>query len=272
MDKVDRLGWAASSNFLVNGRYVGVRSDSGATDAFVRALLRAYVADTDEQPRPNYGLRLTDPAATGRRELSTAFRSSLLTCRSRDPGRAARAMVRAVAHHTGAVPLDGCLVVQAVVLARDGRAVLAPWPLLSRLDRAGAVLARAGVAAADHDIALIDAASGQLVVPEIALEVDWSALAPFAGARSGPTEPPVLAPGRYDIVATTFLMPPEVHEDFPPAVAVVGTARNVVYRGVTPREMVEALAGLFTSARALPVDLIDPARTAARLVGLFDVA
>lgn len=194
---MDRLGWAATSTFRVGEYLVGVRSDSEATDALVRRLLAANLVDGPVAP-PNYSLVLSTPNGGGQRGLSQLFRSSTAVVRTR---RRRRALLGLLAWLEGHTPADGSLLqLRAIATVGPQGAVLAPWALISSLEKLQPRLHRRGVQVLDAHAARVDLATGELVVAEPPLPFDAAVLAEVDDdERSAGRELPPLQPGRYPI-------------------------------------------------------------------------
>lgn len=175
-----------------------MRSNTAEADALVRRLLSAHVVD-DEVFEPNYSLLLASSQGDAKtRPLHLLYRGSVCVARSEDPRRVLHALL---GHLSGYAELTrGSLTaLRATTLVLDDRAVVGPVQLRERfgpavLDRA---LARAELRVADGFLSFIDIQTAEVVVPELALDVDW---APFEHIPSGrkPASTPA-APGRYDI-------------------------------------------------------------------------
>lgn len=173
-------------------------------DDLLRDLLGAFVADVDGAP-PNFSVSVRDQPAGARtpRPVHTLHRGSRTVARSRDPGRIVRALLRhldAVAHPPGA----GLLVVRAVPLVAGDRAVLAPAKMGTDLAAVQPHLRRAGLRLADVPHATVDPERGELVVPDVRLDLRPSGLRRLEELdRSADDDPPV-PPGRYPLVAWAF--------------------------------------------------------------------
>ncbi|MFP5378003.1 MAG: hypothetical protein ACLGIO_14635 [Acidimicrobiia bacterium] len=182
-----------------------MRSAEAWTDGLLRSLLDAYVAEVDGAPA-NYSVSVRDRSTDARsaRPVHHLHRSTRAVARSRSPGR----ILRALLHHLDAVvhpPAPGLLGVRALPLVAGGRAVLAPAGLARDLAAVLPLLHRAGFRLADVPYATVDPERAELIVPELALELQPAAarrleeLERSAGAGDG-----AVAPGRYPLAAWAF--------------------------------------------------------------------
>lgn len=195
--------WAATSTFVVDGLYLGVRSTTTAADEVLRAALAEHLV-ADVVAPPNYSVQLGEPADGGASGFHFLHRSSSSIVRTRDARRVFRALVAHLSSH-GDDTEPGLMRVHGVTLVAGDRAVLAPgvlrqWPEL--IERR---LNARGLRFADTPWALVDPTRAEVVVPEPSLAVDWSALDTLdelAGARDR-VDPPV-EPGRYPLVGWAF--------------------------------------------------------------------
>lgn len=194
---MDRLGWAATSTFRVGEYLVGVRSDSDVTDALVRRLLAGSLVEGPVAP-PNYSLILSSPNGDGQRGLSQVFRSSTAVVRTR---RRRRALLGLLSWLHGHLPADGSLLhLQAMATVGPQGAALAPWTLISSLEKLQPRLHRRGVQVLDAYGARLDLATGDLVVTEPPLAFDPAVLAEVEDdQRSSGRELPPVPPGRYPV-------------------------------------------------------------------------
>lgn len=182
-----------------------MRSAAAWTDELLRALLDAYVAEVEGAPA-NYSVSVRDRStdAPSARPVHQLHRSTRAVARSRSPGR----ILRALLHHLDAVlhpPAPGLLAVRALPLVAGDRVVLAPARLGRDLAAVLPLLRRAGLRLADVPYATVDPARAELIVPELALELQPAAarrledLERSAGADDG-----AVAPGRYPLAGWAF--------------------------------------------------------------------
>jgi hypothetical protein len=200
---LNRLVWAATSTFAVDGLHLGVRSTSSALDAALRAALAAHLAPDVEAP-PNYSVQLAERSASGPTGFHFLYRSSAAVVRTRDVRRVARGLITHLASHRDDVA-PGLLRVHGVTLVAGDSAVLAPAVLRQWLELIERPLNVRGVRIADTPWALLDPGRAELVVPEPSLVVDRRALdglGALGGDRDRP-DPPV-GPGRYPLVGWAF--------------------------------------------------------------------
>jgi hypothetical protein len=169
------------------------------------ALARHLVTDVDAPA--NYSLQIEPPPAAGEpASFHFLHRSSTSVVRSRDTRRIARALVGHLSSHHPA-HAAGLLRLQGVTLVRDGAAVLAPavlrqWPELIERRLNGR-----GLRFVDLPWAVVDPDRAEVVVPEPALDVDWTAL--DALALLGDRADPAVEPGRYPLAGWAFWVGPD---------------------------------------------------------------
>jgi hypothetical protein len=180
-----------------------VRADSEATDALLRRAFADRVVDDVDAP-PNYSVVLHDDAGSrGVRQLHQLFRASSLVTRSRDHGRIVHALAAHLSAHLDDEPTSdpesGLLQTIALGAVAGSNAYLLPRWLLSSLKTVQPRLNRLGVQLVDGPRTLVDATTGELVVPEPAVTVDPSVAAELAPSGKRSPEPPAIAPGRYPL-------------------------------------------------------------------------
>jgi hypothetical protein len=231
----------------VDGVAVGVRVSSEGLLELLRQAFGTYVADGAEAAA-TLSVRVGAPGDGGKAQgFHLLFHHAQRALRTRDPHRLVRALVAHVAAHE---PLaEGILRLPGVALVRDGEALiacLAPRPSFDVIERR---LSSNGLLLVDEPFILVDPTRGELVVPDPALSVDWSALRRVEDVVGGQRRvEPAAAPGRYPHVRWTYVLAEERRERLPPA------------RGV--------LWGALLAAGLGPVSRGDAVRTLAPLVEL----
>lgn len=163
----------------------------------VRELFGPHVVDDREAP-PNYSVDHLGATAGPATAMKVVYRDTTPVVRTRSTARLLEGLVRHVAgEHT---TRDDLLELRVLAVTAEGSAVFLPAPLRTRLARLGPHLRQEGLRALDEPVARIDPATGELVVTEPELAVDWQVLADLAprgldDGRAG-HDPPV-ATGRY---------------------------------------------------------------------------
>jgi hypothetical protein len=191
--------WASTTTFAIGDVWLGIRSNDDAFDSSLRRALQPYVAEGVEAP-PNFWCKLAGPVdAKGRRGLHFLYRGSTTLVRTRNLQRLRNALLLELGAYAAA-PDPSMLSLAAVgFVSNNGRAVLAPpglRPWLSAIERR---LNARGLWVVDTPTTLVDAERSELVVPEPALDIDWSAFQPDGSDRDG-----VVQPGRYPIAGWAF--------------------------------------------------------------------
>lgn len=175
-----------------------MRSNTAALDTFLRRLLASHVVDDAAAPT-NFSVRI-EQAAPGVSPLHTLFSGSgRIIFKDRSASRIVHALLAQLSGFADAAPPDGMLALDATVVVRDGKAVVAA-PLQPGVRAFDATLRRAGMQRADHPVVHLDLADMSLVVPEPALDADVTAWASppgeLADLQLEPTDPSV---GRYEL-------------------------------------------------------------------------
>ena len=237
---------------------MGVRCTDAAFADTLFGALRAHRAPEVDAP-PNYSVKVADDAARGRAKgFHLLYRSSALVLRTRDARRLASGVCSYLASHA---PYDPELfVLSGVVVAGERGAVVAPSglrPLLAHVERR---LNLRGLRIVDAPWVLLDPHTGDAVVPEPALTIDWSAFDSLASTRR--PDPPV-PPGRYRVVGWALAGDGPVTR----AQAIAQATRAVVdFRDA--QEVLDGLAGVMARATPATVRLDDPASVAATIADL----
>lgn len=203
--------WATRSTYRIGSHLISVGTDSAVADGAMRAALAAHLVPSPAEAAsltPYFAVTLPDAApARGPQPLSLLHRGDAVVARSRDPG----AVLRAVMGHLasfGDLDALGLAAVNGLAVGRGDRAMIVSEP--DDPIRLRHALARHGVLVADLPVAIVDRASGELVVGAPGLRVDQSpidALNEATTVESG-TAPEPLAWGRYRIVAMGVTEPP----------------------------------------------------------------
>jgi hypothetical protein len=248
-----------------------VRAATAGLNDVLRAAFTRHVVDGVDAP-PNYSVQLGE-ASTSAAGFHFLFRSSNSVVRSRDARRIVRALVTYLSSHR----LDdierrdpGLVRVHAVTLVAGEAAVLAPpalrqWPEL--IERR---LNARGMRFADTPWALVDSARREVIVPEPALDVDWSALDGLDALTAGRDRPdPSVPPGRYPITGWAFRVKRDQAGTLTRAQAVMQALQMMI--GSLELGVQRALDDLVTVVRGIePAGIAwdDPAEVVAPLVAL----
>ena len=152
----------------------------------------------------------------------------------------------------------------------DGVAVLAPVAVRGARDVLERRLLTSGLRIADLPWALMDTDRGEVVVPEPALDIDWSALdgldelVPGGGPADGP--PP---PGRYPLVGWGMLIEGREPGPLDAALAVVTAAQSLNEPpGAGADDVLRRVASLADRVRFAAVPWGRPSTIAASLAAL----
>lgn len=203
--------WATRSTYRIGSRLISVGTDNARADAALRAALAANLVPTPagaESLPPFFAVTLPEPAAArGPQPLCLLQRGDTVVARSRHPGDVLRALIGHLASF-GDLDALGLATVNGLVVGRGGRAMIVPDP--DDPIRYRHALARHGVLVADLPVAIVDRASGDVVVGAPGLDVDHSAIDALTSAtaiESGAAPEP-LPWGRYRVVALGVTEPP----------------------------------------------------------------
>ena len=232
-------------------------TDASFAQALFGALRAHRVRDVDAPP--NYSVKVADDASRGRATgFHLLYRSSALVLRTRDARRLASGVCNYLASHA---PYDpGLFVLSGVVVAGEHGAVVAPSglrPLFAHVERR---LNVRGLRIVDAPWVLLDTHTGDAVVPEPPLTIDWSAFDALPAPRRA--DPPV-PPGRYRVVGWAVAGDGPVSR----AQAVAQATRAVVdFRAA--QEVLDGLARVMARVAPATVRLDDPASVAATIADL----
>lgn len=199
---LDNRPWEPPTTLQVGPYHIGVRANDAALDAMVRQAFGAAVVD-DGEANANFSLLLAEaPDHSRAAGFHLLYRNSNIQVRTRDPYR----MVRGLASHLASLRvdnLDGLLAVQATAFVGDGGAIIGPELLNDQRPNIERRLRMRGLRFVDVPWVFIDRSTMELVVPDSALPIDWSAFDDLASLASVRPDPPV-EPGRYPITGWTF--------------------------------------------------------------------
>lgn len=265
MDSVSRLGWAASSTFLVGDLHLGVRSNSLATDELVRNVLAPCWVPGVEAP-PNYSVWIEAPTQGEHSSPATAlhrlYRSSGLVVRSRDSRRVIDGLVSYLSTH--ADPHDGLLPSVNAALVGHDRAILLPNQLLGSLELLQPRLERKGWRFVDSFVTAIDPDTAELVVRPNLLPVDWAVIDGLDGRSHRGID--AVPAGRYPIARWIFFPQPGINGSASKAAAVAAAMGTVAKDALGPQASLRAVARVFTRATACSVTSADRKTTVSEIV------
>lgn len=220
-----RTRWAGRRVYRLADFHVGIRYDTDSTARRLDDLFDAPVVDDD---RAGHSYSVSLPAGGDGApvtSLNLLVGSGRVLVRSRYPDRVLRALLwrlddAVVAHE----PVPGRLRVDATMVRVGASAILLQARLHMLGDRLQALLARRGVAVADVPFPEIDLGTGEVVIPEIALAHDPTALrGEEPEVRSRSELEPVL-PGRYPLLGWGVVHPSDATVTrFSPAEAAAAT-------------------------------------------------
>lgn len=241
--------WAGTSTFRVGAFHVGVRCSTPAMHELVRCALAAHLNDEVEAPA-NYSVLLGSGEGGGpTKGFHFLYANATPVVRSRDPERLVRGLL---AHLSGFQPdATGDLHLVGRALVRDGRALVAPGVIGSWLKLVERRLNVRGFEVVDTPWVRFDSRRGAVVVPEPALQVEWSALDGLdrVAMRGGRAERWV-AFGHYPVNGWALVTPDGQLGPLPRAQAVLWAATLVLNRDRLGAQ--DTLEGVATAMRIVP--------------------
>ncbi|HEV3400474.1 MAG TPA: hypothetical protein VG078_01535 [Acidimicrobiales bacterium] len=189
----------------VGGVRVGVRATSEGLLELLRQAFGPYVVAGAYAPA-DLSVQVGPRGDGGKaRGFHLLFRGGQRVLRTRDPDRLARALVAHVWAHQPVA--GGVLSLPGVALVRDGEGLAACLAVRSSFDLIERRLNANGLVLVDEPFVLIDPATAELVVPERAVAVDWSALGRVEEVVGGQRRvEPAAEPGRYRLAAWSYVM------------------------------------------------------------------
>lgn len=196
--------WSDTIPVVVARTCLGVRADSDALAASLRAALRPYVRD-DISRRPQANLSVVVADDRGRRRgagFHFLRRGTTAVVRSRDPRRVLAGLASYLSAATE--PPDATVRVHGVALVRDGVATVVPAQMLQWLAQLERRLATNGVEFVDQPWVYLDAARGEVVVPAPRVVLDPAAVDRIAASVADRRPDPGVVPGRYPVRAWAY--------------------------------------------------------------------
>ena len=170
---VRRYEWAPTRTVQVGDQFVGIRANSTDSDALLRQLLAAHIADDVEPPYANHSIRIGDPQSTDAPQpLQLLYDGECLVWRSR---RASSALAVLLRHLAARVPqvVGGPRIWCAAFRCPDGTALLASTVARRQAARQAAQLLANGVELLPTPFVQFDVSSGEAVLPMPALNLSW---------------------------------------------------------------------------------------------------
>ncbi len=245
--------WAGTLALGLGDTHVGIRYNSASTRTLLEQLFVGAVVEDPSVP-DNYSVSLT--GGSGRsRDLELLVQGSRQHVRSRSRARVLAALLQHLSDDLRTS--DGSLLRLAATpaVATDGSAILLPPGLIDAVGKLQPRLAKLGFTFADVPIALVDAASGELVVEPPSVAHDPAVLTDVdADVELGRSELPLVPPGRYPLRAWYLpVWDPDATNgtgdgDLSPALAVASTIGQC-----RTDDIPAAAADLATLVRAIPV-------------------
>lgn len=254
------LHWSEPEVFDVGGFHVGFRVDSPATSDALGAL---FASPPIEDPRAGHSYSIAlpglDSARSGSgRGLNLLVQPGHPTVRTRDPARALRALlsdlhdkIHGPTGVDGTALIDGRVRVRALPIGvRDGVG-LVPLECHYFAPVIQSMLATRGLALGDVPHPEVDLGTGEVVIPEPAVDHDPAVLDSLTVDLAGTAgERPALLPGRYPLEGWCVFHPGErTIVRFTPAEAAAATL-SLCHGTDDPPERVRQLARLFGTVPA----------------------
>lgn len=174
-----------------------MRCSSRALCQALETALAAHLVD-DIEARANYSVR--EAEADG--EFHLLYRGGVVVVRTLDLARLVRGLLTHLFGHGD--PPPGLLRVDALILVRNGTAVLAPAVLRRDLARIERRLAQKGLAVLDAPFADVDPGQAELVVPPLPPSVHLLPLDAVGTSQRPRRREAAVEPGRYPLASWAF--------------------------------------------------------------------
>ena len=256
--------WQGTRAYALGGYHVGLRYDALDT-ATVLDRLFPDTRVNDRRVPDNYSVALggtpTTRGAGASRSLKLLVHGSTQLVRSRSGGRVLAALLQYLSADLAA-PVDDLTRVSATPVVRDGKALLLPPGLVAFVKQLQPRMAKTGMTIVDTPRAMLDLATGDLVVPEPVVAFDAAVLAEVDADVKLGSELPWVRPGRYPVRAWFVSRRPDHIGRLSRALAVTATL-PMLYEHDDLRVNVEQLAALFETVTAHAIwyenasDLVD---------------
>ncbi|HEX6208554.1 MAG TPA: hypothetical protein VF058_09400 [Actinomycetota bacterium] len=169
----------------VGSLWIGVRVSSDAAERAVAGAFEPFLVEGPD-PEPNFSVRFED-ASDGIRPFQILYRGDCQVVRTTHRSRVIRALRSSIARFAG----EGSSLfrLRQVVLASQAGAILIPPDLLPRVEAIEADLRERGIEVLDPAFALLDPATGEVVIPERAIPLGEDALGALDADGDGPPLP-----------------------------------------------------------------------------------
>lgn len=220
----------------------GIRTNTEASASALLNALRHHVVDDDLAPW-NFSVRFSFNTT----DSHLLFWGGCVVARSFDPDRIIRSLVDHLSAHRP--PPDGLVWVSSLPYVHDSKAVLMPSTFHDDLRNVDRQLRRHGFVAVDIPRALVDLATGELVVTDL-VEADPDHLARAVDGVARRRAEPTVAHGRYPLERWVF-----VDDTSGVAISRATATRAAVLKildGIDHPDaaLLTRIADLFTSVRA----------------------
>jgi hypothetical protein len=196
--------WASTVSFGIGEYQVGVRADSSRTEDLLARAFAPYLIDDGAQVAPNFSVVLGGSGTGDAKALSLLLAADTTVVRSRSPRRVITALQARMSALVSSADNDGLLRTTSLGALVGDQAILLPQGVIRWIEHLQPRLARLGVRLSDQPGALVDPLSGELVVPEPAIDVPPDVLSELGELRSSRSELPPVEPGRYKLGAWGF--------------------------------------------------------------------
>ena len=250
--------WVEASTYEVYGVWVGVRSDSDATEQVMRRALPGYRVPGRANPPVHLSVVLPTTERDGHRSLNLLLVGDQTVVRSRSPRRVVRAVAAylsmLVADQFGTLSPPGTWAVSAIPALLGTNAMLLPPEIPPA---AVSRLAHAGFRMVDMPAAIIDPATAELVVPVALVDIDERALELVPETDLGGAEGAWVPPGRYPLRAWALGADLGCADDFTAAWAVAAAWGLRLGSSSASDATLKQLVDLLEQVRAVPVSLSD---------------
>jgi hypothetical protein len=191
--------WASTLAFEIGDYRVGVRADSIRTEELLARTFGAYLIQ-DGISAANFSVVLGGQAEDAK-ALSLLLAADTTVVRSRSPRRIIRALQARLSGVLDTTDGEGLIRTLNVAALAGDRALLLPQTAIRWIEYLQPRLARLGVRLSDEPRALVDPMTGDLVIPEPAIQVAPHVLAEFGEVPPSRSELPPMNPGRYRLGA-----------------------------------------------------------------------
>ncbi|HEX6393044.1 MAG TPA: PqqD family protein [Acidimicrobiales bacterium] len=196
--------WASTLGFDIGDYRVGVRADSIRTEELLARVFGAYLVQDGPPAAANFSVVLGGADSGDAKALSLLLAADATVLRSRSSRRVVRALQARLSGLLDRPDTDGLVRTVAVAALAGDRAFLLPPAAIRGMEYLQPRLARLGVRLSDAPGALVDPATGELVIPEPAIEVAHDVLEELGEVPSSRSELLPMEPGRYRLGAWGF--------------------------------------------------------------------